>query len=115
MSTPTSTGKAEPVSYDPNVREIGRLEDIDGVPVIIGVDYDAVTISGLRLDSAQAEEFARLFIAATWQAGQQSPAMAEDAEPEWDSGDSNAYQDRVEAGLEPVDDETPAPSAGERE
>jgi hypothetical protein len=25
----------------------------------------------------------------------------DELEPEWDSGDSNAYQDRVEAGLEP--------------
>ncbi len=31
----------------------------------------------------------------------QAEAEAEWAEPEWDSEDSNAYQDRVEAGLEP--------------
>ena len=69
------------MSHDPNVREIGRVEDIDGVPVIIGVDYGAVTLSGLRLDSAAQEEFGRLFVAATWQAGQQAAAIAEDAEP----------------------------------
>ena len=31
----------------------------------------------------------------------QAEAEAEWAEPEWDSEDSNAYQDRIEAGLEP--------------
>ena len=30
-------------------------------------------------------------------------AAPDELEPEWDSGDSNAYQDRIEAGLEPED------------
>ena len=33
------------------------------------------------------------------------PDAVEEYEPEWDSADSNAYQDRVEAGLEPEDDD----------
>ena len=30
-------------------------------------------------------------------------AVPDELEPEWDSGDSNAYRDRIEAGLEPED------------
>ena len=30
-------------------------------------------------------------------------ALGHKCEPEWDDADSNAYQDRVEAGLEPED------------
>jgi hypothetical protein len=76
---------------DPYVREVGTVTDMDGVPVVIGVDYDAVTIGSAALPAcftqAQAEEFAQLFISAVWQAGAQQgrmgtePAMnaAEDA------------------------------------
>jgi hypothetical protein len=53
---------------DPFVRELGRVEDIDGAALAVGVDYDTVSIGGHRLASAQLEEFARLFIAAHWQA-----------------------------------------------
>lgn len=72
---------------DPNVREIGRVADsIDGMELAVGVDYDTVTIgTGMgrwRLKHAEAEEFARLFVAAVWQAGAQSAAMAEDTDPE---------------------------------
>jgi hypothetical protein len=53
---------------DPYVRELGRVQDIDGIPVTVGVDYDCVTISSARLTGAALEEFARLLFAAVWQA-----------------------------------------------
>lgn len=72
---------------DPSVRVLGKIEDIDGNLLDIGIDCGTVAIyvggwmsaDGVRLDSAQAEEFGRLFIAAAWQAGRRSAAMAEDA------------------------------------
>lgn len=62
---------------DPHVRVIGEpIEDSDGMAVYVGVDYGAVTIhagifvpgGGIRLDRAQAEEFARAYNAACWEA-----------------------------------------------
>ena len=59
---------------DAYVREVGSVEDVDGVPLAVGVDYGTVTIGGpgsrwaWRLDSRQAETFAQLFTAACWQA-----------------------------------------------
>lgn len=64
---------------DKYVRTIGRVEDMDGYPVAVGVDYDTVTIGVCRLDPAMQEEFGRLFVAAVRQAGQLSAVMAEDA------------------------------------
>ena len=61
---------------DPYVRELGRVQDIDGIPVTVGVDYDCVTISGARLTTGTCEEFARLLVAAAWQAGAALPKMA---------------------------------------
>ena len=73
---------------DPRVREVGRMTDLDGMPVVIGVDYDSVTIhagefvsgGGIRLESVQADEFASLFVAGCWQAAAQSALMAEEAD-----------------------------------
>ena len=70
------------VADDPHVREIGRLQDGQGRIVIIGVDYDTVTLRTLRtrtsgavtLTSTEAEEFAQLYLAACWQAARQSAA-----------------------------------------
>lgn len=53
---------------DAFVRELGRVTDLDGIPVTVGVDYGAVTISGCKLAGVALEEFARLFTAAHWQA-----------------------------------------------
>jgi hypothetical protein len=72
---------------DPRVRVVGEVEDIDGVPLVVGVDYDTVKISTAtvpgtipdalwRLPSAQAEEFGRLYIAACWEAARQAGEMA---------------------------------------
>ena len=57
---------------DPSVRTIGCVKDEDGYPVSVGVNYDTVTIGVCRLNQAQQEEFARLFVSACWQAGQQA-------------------------------------------
>ena len=61
---------------DRNVYELGRVTDIDGIPVAVGVDYDTVTVGGVRLDHAAQEEFARLFIAAVWRSGLSLPLTA---------------------------------------
>jgi len=63
---------------DPYVREVGRIEDMDGTVLVVGIDRNTVTI-GLpgdaipdwQLESSQAEEFARLFVRACWEAGAQ--------------------------------------------
>ena len=69
---------------DPYVRETGRTEDMDGIALAVGVDYDAVSLGHghhtgpvWRLTQAQAEEFAHLFVAACWEAGQNARRMAE--------------------------------------
>ena len=71
---------------DPYVREIGRLTEIDGMYVSIGVDYDSVTVQvgGVKatLTQPHAEEFAQLFVSACWQAGAQARQMAEET---WDT------------------------------
>ena len=68
---------------DPYVREVASLYDLDGPPVTVGVDYDAVTIrSGgwlTRLDRMQAEAFAQLFIAACWEAAANAERMRQEA------------------------------------
>lgn len=64
-----------------HVREIGRVTDMDGVELVVGVDYDAVTIGyehleKFRLLSTAAEEFGQLFISACWQAARQQGGAA---------------------------------------
>ena len=57
---------------DPYVRVVGQVEDMNGCPLAVGVDHDAVTLQGslpLRFESSQAEEFMHLFVAASWEAG----------------------------------------------
>ena len=61
---------------DRNVYELGRVADIDGIALPVGVDYDTVSVGGLRLDHAAQEEFARLFIAAIWRAALSLPLTA---------------------------------------
>ena len=57
---------------DPYVRVLGSVTDMDGSIVHVGVNYDTVSVSN-AVDSVftreAAEEFARLFVAACWQAG----------------------------------------------
>jgi hypothetical protein len=68
---------------DARVRFVGQVEDMDGMPVKVGVDYDAVTIQAwgapIRFQSAAAEEFAQLYVSACWQAARQAGEMAAEA------------------------------------
>ena len=61
---------------DPRVRAVGQVEDIDGQPLTLAVDYETVVVDGKRLTRAQAEEFAQLFIAACWEAADCGGRMA---------------------------------------
>ena len=63
---------------DPYVREVGSVEDIDGVDILVGVDYDSVTIGMRRFSRTQTEELAQLFAAACWEAGLNARQMAEE-------------------------------------
>jgi hypothetical protein len=70
------------MAEDPYVREIGRITDSEGRRVIVGVNYDTVTLRTLRtrtngaveLDETRVEELAQLLVAATWQAAWQTAA-----------------------------------------
>ena len=73
---------------DGYVRKLGHIIDADGAAFSVGVDHDLVTIwpgehddshrySTLRLAADAAEEFARLFVSAVWQAGQQAGRLEE--------------------------------------
>ncbi len=59
---------------DPFVRTLGTLEDIDGIPVKVGVDYDTVSIQAgdtvVRLGQYSIAPFGMLFTAACYDAGQ---------------------------------------------
>jgi hypothetical protein len=65
---------------DPFAREIGRVADELGVSVRIGVHHDTVSVGMghsaqlAYLTAAQAEEFARLFVRACWEAAGQDGA-----------------------------------------
>jgi hypothetical protein len=66
------------MSEGPHVREIGRVEDMDGDVLIVGIYDNTVTFSvpgnaapNWQLESAQAEEFGQLFVRACWEAGRQ--------------------------------------------
>ena len=69
---------------DPYVRVVGQVEDMDGAALAVGVDYHTVTIgrppfADWRLESRAAEEFARLFVSACWEASAQAAAMTDAA------------------------------------
>jgi hypothetical protein len=60
----------------PYVRTIGTVEDMDGVTVAVGVDYDAVTVGAPgRFTLEQAGEFTRLFTSAWREAERQRARM----------------------------------------
>lgn len=68
---------------DPYVRTVGTIDDADGVPVVVGVDYSAVTVraggSLIRLSLADSEGFAKLFVRASWLAGANAERMRQEA------------------------------------
>ena len=54
-------------------REIGRLEDLDGSDIVVGItDLGVVIDYGPPLDQDRAEQFAQLFTAACWEAAAQA-------------------------------------------
>lgn len=61
---------------DRYVHPVGKVTDIDGLVVTLGVDYGTVTIGGHRFDAAGREEFVRLYVEATRQAVRQAAEMA---------------------------------------
>jgi hypothetical protein len=72
---------------DPYVREIGRITDSQGLVVVVGVNYDTVTLRilhprtrpAVELDATRVEELAQLLVAATWQAAWQTAASLRQA------------------------------------
>jgi hypothetical protein len=104
---------------DPRVRVAGRIEDMDGMPVYLGVDYDTVTIhagvfmpgGGIRLESSQAEDFARACNAACWEAARQATRLtgAQRAELKAAAGEMCL----ADCGA-PVHDKTCSPQPAER-
>lgn len=64
---------------DPMLRILGKVEDVDGIPAALGAEYGRVRIeagaSVLLLDAAKAQEFARLFTAACWEAADQNAVL----------------------------------------
>ena len=65
---------------DPHVREIDQVDDAGGFPLPVGIHRGSVIIGDPRegtswaLDAEQAEEFARLFVRACWEAAAQDGA-----------------------------------------
>jgi hypothetical protein len=50
------------------VRKLGEVADIDGGTLYVGLDFDTVQIDDHRIAVGQLEEFAHLFIAASFEA-----------------------------------------------
>ena len=67
---------------DAYVREVGRVADSQGREVIIGVNYDTVTLysTHVELDATRVEELAKLIVEATWQAAWQTAVSLTRAE-----------------------------------
>ena len=70
-------------SDNPYVREVGRVADSQGREVIVGVNYDTVTLysTHVELDATRVEEVARLIVEATWQAAWQTAVSLTRADP----------------------------------
>ena len=70
---------------DPYVRDLGFVTDIHGREMRVKVDYDSVVIGAYYTDFALSrtacEEFARLFVAASWEAGLNATKMVSDDLP----------------------------------
>jgi hypothetical protein len=62
---------------DPYVREIGRVEDIDGLRLVVGIRSGTVTLgfageARWKLPVEVADELAAMLITALWQAARQA-------------------------------------------
>lgn len=81
---------------DSYVREVGTVAAMDDLTIEVGVACDTVSlqlgfgVAPRRLTSDQAEEFARLFVRACREAGQNARQMAGEVH-EADGGDSMDY------------------------
>ena len=53
---------------NPAVRVLGTVAGVHGIPVSVGVDYDAVTVNGVQLGPEARDDFARLYFAADTEA-----------------------------------------------
>jgi hypothetical protein len=62
---------------DPNVREVGRVTDIDGANLAVGVNYDAVMVGPYRFDKDGQERLAWLLNRAMWEAEKQTSTEEE--------------------------------------
>ena len=67
---------------DRYVHQIDHVEDLDGLRLMVGVDYDTVTIGHgtqvlFRLPAETAEKFAALFVRACWECDKQARIRAE--------------------------------------
>lgn len=73
------------MATDPYVREVGYVADMRGAQAFVGIDYDTVTVrtglTGIMLTRDGVEEFARLFVAACWEAGENAKHMRDDTAP----------------------------------
>jgi hypothetical protein len=65
---------------DPHIRDVDRIEDMDGRPLIVGVDHDCLTIwAGAKtrvFTRTQTEDLARAIVAASWEAADCGGRMA---------------------------------------
>ena len=53
---------------DPRVHEVGRVEDLDGLTVRIGVDYDTAVVGAHRFGAECREQFSQLWVRACHEA-----------------------------------------------
>ena len=74
------------------IRECGKVEGLDGERLAVGIEDDTVAIyvgdwlsaDGCRLNAAQAEEFAALFVHAVWQAASLGASFEPATDPDCD-------------------------------
>ena len=75
-----AAGQPEAAAPDPHIRKVDRIEDMDGRPLVVGVDYDCLTIwAGEKtrvLPRVLAEDLARAINSACWEAADCGGRMA---------------------------------------
>ena len=69
---------------DPNVYEVGRVEPEGEPPLIVGVDYEEVSLKGdVTLSAGEQEEFAQLYVHACHLAGRAAERLQAEADYDW--------------------------------
>lgn len=61
------------------VRKLDTVTGVHGMGVTVGVDHDCVTVGDVALDAAQQEEFAQLYVSASFEAKANAERMRLDA------------------------------------